>query len=339
MKKLILTLFLITAPLGAYAEKPPATVETAQATVQTWQPSTHITGVIRALNSTTITSEVSGKITKMNFQDGDFVKKGTVLYELNADILKAELKINNTNYQLSKQQYDRKKSLIKSNAISPAELDTAKAELDKNEAILAKTQAQLSQTVIKAPFSGQLGLAKAFEGDFITAGQKLVTLQKKDPVIIEMTIPEIFSSKIKKGLTVNIWSDTHEQQKFTGQVSSFDAEINEQNQSLKVKATIDNSNNLLIPGSFMSGEIHLSLPKKVLTIPQLSVQYEHEGPYVFQVKNDTATKTHIKVGPQIENDIIVLSGLSEGDHIIIEGHIKVSNGSQVNITNHQKGSA
>jgi len=339
MKKLLLTSILLITPYCIHAQSSPVMVETANVKMKTWQPSIKVTGVIRALNSTTITPEISGKITKMNFQEGDFVKKGTILYELNADILKAELKLNNTNYQLSKLQFERIKSLIKSNAVSQAELDTAKAELEKNEAMLTKTKAQLAQTMIKAPFNGKLGLAKAYEGDFINPGQKLVTLQNNNSVIFEMTIPEIFSRKIKNDLTVNVLPNTPITEKLAGKVSSFDTEIDQTNQSLLVKATVENPNGILMPGSFKNGEIYLSEPKKVLTIPQISVQFEQSGPYVYQVKNNKASKTQITLGPQLGNNVIIISGLNKGDQVVCEGQIKISDGSILTTQKNQKGSA
>jgi len=329
MKNFILFSFVILMSTNIYADTPPPTVDVVSVNQQQWQPAIQVTGIIKAIKSATITSEATGRITKMNFKDGDTVQKNSVIYELNADILKAQLKLNLASLTLSKLQYKRKAELAEQNAVSTAELDVAKATLQTDEAKVAQIKAQLDQKIIKAPFTGKLGFAKAYPGDYITAGQALVNLQMVNPMSMELTIPEIFSSKIKTNQDVTVWSDAYYGQKFQGKISAIDIEVNQLNQSIKAKATIPNPIKTLIPGSFMNAKINLASPKVVLTIPQICVQYENDGPYVYKVIDNKAVKTTITLGPPIQNDFIVLTGLNKSDKVVSEGQIKLTDNTEI----------
>ena len=227
----------------------------------------------------------------------------------------------------------RKNELIKINPISAAELDAAKAALQTDEAKAAQAKAALDQALIKAPFNGKVGFSTAGVGGYRNAGQEVVGLQMRDPMSLQLSIPEIYSNKIHVGQKATVWSDVYAGQHFQGKITELDVEINQKNQSIIAKTTIPNPNNILMPGSFMNAKILIEEEKPVLTIPQASVQYEKEGPYVYKTLSGKAHKTSIKLGSQLNNEIIVLSGLKENDQVVSEGHNKLSEGSAIIVSN------
>lgn len=332
MKKFLLVTLTFIFNVNALANTPPAFVEIIPVKKQFWQPSIQVTGIIQARNSAKITSEISGRINKKYFLDGNFVKKGETLYTLNSDVLKAQLQHDQANLKLSKSLYSRKKELIKINAISAAEIDAAKTAWQTDEAKVVQAKAALDHTLIKAPFSGKAGFSSVNVGDYINAGQVLVSLQSTDPMSLQLSIPEIYSNKIKAGKKVSVWSDVYNTQQFQGKISELDVEINQKNQSIIAKATIPNPNHTLTPGSFINANIFLEEQKPVLTIPQACIQYEKQGPYVYKIMDGKSHKTTIKTGAQWNNEIIVTSGLNENDEIVSEGQHKLVEGSTVIIS-------
>ncbi len=335
MKKFFFPVITLIISLNSFADIPPAFVEVTPVKKQLWQPSIQASGIIHASNSAKITSEISGRITKKNFQDGSVVKKGSVLFELNADVLKAQLQLDQANLKLSKLQFSRKNELIKINAISAAELDTAKTILQTDEAKVVQAKAALDKALIKAPFSGKVGFSGAGVGDYISAGQVLVNLQMTDLMSLQLSIPEVYSNKIRVGQKAVVWSDVYVGHQFQGKITEIDVEINQKNQSIIAKTTIPNPNNILMPGSFMNAKILIGEEKPILTIPQACIQYQKEGPYVYKSISGKAHKTSITLGSQLNNEIVVLSGLKETDHVVSEGHNKLSEGSPIIVANQQ----
>lgn len=310
----------------------PTHVEIIAVKKQPWQPSIQVTGVILSSKNAKISSEISGRIIKKNFQDGSIVKKGDILYILSSDTLKAQLQHDQANLKLSKSLYSRKKELIKINAISAAEIDAAKTAWQTDEAKVAQAKVSLEHTLIRAPFGGKVGFSSVNIGDYISPGQVLVSLQSLDPMSLQLSIPEIYSNKIKAGQPVSVWSDVENIQHFQGKISELDIEINQKNQSIIAKANILNPNYTLMPGSFINANIFLEEKKPVLIIPQACIQYDKQGPYVYKIIDGKSHKNTINTGSQWNNQIIVISGLNENDEIVSEGQHKLVEGSTVIIS-------
>lgn len=330
--KLIASLFLIfTTESPAQFSMPSPQVSTIITAYSTYQPSLDSTGTTQAAQGLTLQPETSGRISKIFFQSGDFVKEGTPLIELSNDILKAELALNQANLELSEHDYLRKKELAKKKVVSLSDLDTALATLKINQAQVASTKAKLDQTLIKAPFNGQLGLKMVSIGDFVTPATKLVNLQAVDPIYIDFSIPESNITRVAIGQDVLLTEQAHPDITFKGKIKAFESVMNQNAQSLTVRAEVSNANKALIPGTFMHVTVLTGQPQQVIRIPQTALLYDAAGNYVYRVINNKAVRTPVTTSIQTKQNIIISKGLTVGEEIITAGQLKLQNGAAVTV--------
>lgn len=283
------------------------------------------TGSLIAIPGIVVKPEISGRITKIYFKSGEKVSAGTPLVGINPDILKPQVMQMEAELSLEKLQFSRKMKLYQKHFISRSELDTAKTNLITDQEKVGQYKAELKQMTVVAPFSGTLGLSMVNLGDYITAGQGIVTLNQLSPLYIDFSVPEIYINEINKGQTVLIQSDIYFHQIFKGTIIALESEIDKSNRSLMVRAEILNNDEKLLPGTFSQVTILLGLPKKVVAVPQTAIIYSSKGNYVYKVQNGKAVKNAIIIGENDADDVIVNSGLEMNDKIIASGNLKVKN--------------
>lgn len=331
MKGILLASFLlvVSAHSNAQFSMPAPQVSTIITAYSTYQPSLQSTGTLQAAQGITLQPETSGRISKILFQSGDVVTEGTPLIELSNNILKAELALNQANLDLSEHDYLRKKELFGKKVVSKSELETALATLKINQARVAGTKAQLAQTLIKAPFSGQLGLKLISIGDFVTPATKLVNLQAVNPMSIDFSIPETNVTQLAVGQDVLLDDDAYPNRIFKGKIKALETLMNQNAQSLTVRAEIPNEDKTLIPGTFMHVTILTGKPQQVIRIPQTALLYDATGNYVYRVIKNKAVRTPVTTSIQTKHNIIISKGLTVGEEVITAGQLKLQNGSEV----------
>lgn len=328
-KKLSLAILLILILSGssiAMPEMPPTMVNTALARLENWQPEVEATGSLVAQQGVTLKSEIQGRVEKILFNSGDQVKAGTLLVQLNSDSIRAQLALNQANFNLAKAQYDRRSSLLDKKVVSQSEMDEAFATLKVNEALVQQAKAQLDKTQIRAPFSGRLGIRKIDLGDVMNSGDIIVNLETIDPIYIDFNLPVIYLSQLEKNQKVIVSSESYPNEEFQGYVSAAESKVDSNSQSLKVRAQISNKGGRLIPGTFMHVRLLVGKASQVLLVPQTAVLYSTEGPFVYKLMNGKAVKSPITVSKQTANSIVVSAGLSAGEKIITDGNSKLFDG-------------
>lgn len=328
----ILTLALTTVVFAAKAEETaPVAVNVVKASMATWQENINSTGTLVAALGVTVKPDISGRITEILFKSGMHVEKGTPLVQIFQGILQAELKENESDLKLKELTYTRFEDLFKKNAASQSQVDEAKANFSQAQAVVDKTKAQLSQTLIKAPFSGFLGIRKVNLGDYVSAGDALVNLEDTDPMFVDFTVPEIYSKKILKGQTILITSEAYGDKDFSGKIVAMDSLINPNTRMLEIRGMIPNKDNTLIPGSFVVTKIYIGEPKQLIKIPQTAIEYSQQSNYVYVVKEGKAIKTPVILGARGDKDIFIKSGLKVGDEVVFAGQQRLYNGAEVSI--------
>ncbi len=338
MRALIKTLTLSTTILVCTSSWAQFTMPTPKVNTITTQYSTrepHIVtnGTLQAVHGIVVKPEISGRVRKIFFNSGDFVKAGTPLLELNNDMMKADLDLNTANLTLSQVDYERKKALYPKHAIAKSELDAALANLKVNQARVNASKAQYAQSIVVAPFSGKLGLRQVSIGDQVTPASPIVNLQAIDPINIDFTIPESDILKVAVGRQVIVEDDAYPDTKFEGTVKAIESVINSNAQSLTVRAEIPNSKGVLLPGTFMRVTLSTGQPQQVISIPQTAIMHSVDGNYVYRVIDKKVSKVKVKTGVQHDQQVDITEGLKPGEQIVVAGQMKLNDGTAVEILN------
>lgn len=302
---------------------PPAFVETIKVQTSQKQETLTATGSLIAVPGIIIKPEIAGRVTKIFFQSGDEVTAGTPLIELYPDIIQAQLQQAQAELKLNQLNYERYAKLYKTHTISQADYDKSKADLDSSLAKVSQISANLSQTVIKAPFSGKLGINQINIGQYITSGDNIVSLEALDPIYVDFSLPETYLSKLALQQKINIKSDAFPGTEFSGKLVAIDPLIDKNTRGLKLRAEILNHDKKLLPGAFAEVSILVGNAENVIKIPQTAIIYDPNGNYVYKVIDSKVQKAIVKLGERDTSDIVILQGLNIGDEVVTAGQLKI----------------
>lgn len=326
----------LTTAKKAMPKMPPAFVEAVTVKPSSHQDQISATGSLVSIPGITVKPEISGRVTQIFFKSGDTVTAGSPLIQLNTDLIKAELAGAQAQARLHQTQFKRFTELHKTHDVSKAEFEKVQAEYNSARAEVERIQAHLRQANIVAPFAGKLGLSQVSIGDYINAGQNIVTLQSIDPLKVDFSIPESYLSKVAVGQTVLLHTDAYPEETFTGTVEAIESLINQSNRTLSIRANVPNKNGKLLPGTFVETTLQLAMQKQLIMIPQTAVVYTPEGNYVFKVVNHKAVKAAVVLGERDSDNIVIKSGIRINDVIVIAGQLKIQEGAQVVVTENKK---
>ena len=290
-----------------------------------------VTGSILANESVEITSEISGKITGIHFQEGQRVKKGELLVSLNDEELKAQLQKLQYNQKLYRDTEFRQRKLLEREAISQEEYERAVTVVKTNTADIQIVQAQLAKTKITAPFEGVIGLRMISLGAYITSNDVISTLYNIDPSKIEFSIPGKYSSMVSTDMPITFTTDGSAEV-FKGKVYALEPQIDIKTRTLKLKAISPNPDNHLLPGQFARIELVLQTLEKAIMVPTESVIPELEGHKVFLKKQGRVSSVEVEVGIRTEREVQILSGINEQDTVLTSGILQVRPGQSINIS-------
>ncbi len=298
-----------------------------------WQRTIITNGNLSAFTGTTLSATSSGRITKIFFQSGKMINQGQSLLQIYPNILQAQLAEAQATLKFNQITYNRTLSLEKNSYASKQLLDSEKANLDTSKYNVAKIQAQLKEYLIKAPFSGKIGLRLVNVGQYVAVGTPLVELQDLSNLRVEFDISSKYIPLINTNTVVQLSSNIYPNRKFNAKIYATSSSIDNNTRMLHVRAKLSNTNNLLLPGDFVQVSLKLQIPHKVLVIPANAVQYSENGTYVYTIdKNNNAKKVAIKIGAELPNNQIIVHGLQVSENIITEGQLKLDNGSAVQIS-------
>ena len=325
--------------------QPPQTVTTTIAKYDDWEPTLDAVGSLKALKGTDITPELAGIVAEIPFESDSEVKEGDLLVKLANEDDVAKLKSLQADADLARLNYDRSKKLVKSRAVSQAQLDTATATLKSALAQVAAQQALVDKKEIRAPFDGRVGIRLVDIGQYLTAGQKITTLQALDPIYVDFTLSQSNVSKISVGQAVAIKTDAYPGQTFTGKVIALDPKLDTATRNIAVRAELANPDHKLLPGMFASVKITTGAKEKKLTLPETAITYNPYGETVFLVekgKPDADGKTpliaqqkFVVTGTTRGDEVAITKGISEGDTVVASGQLKLKNGTPLIINNSQ----
>lgn len=307
----------------------PTLVDAEPVKVMQIQPEIQSVGTVHAMQGIMVKAETGGRITHVYFESGKYVEAGTPLIQIYSDTLKAELAANNANLKLSKAEFERQQTLFQKGVGSSSALDQARAKMEADKANVDRIQAELDQTLIKAPFSGRLGLRLVELGEYISPGTSIVNLQTLDPMRVDFSIPEIYLSKLGIDQKVIVKTRSYPDESFTGTVYAYDSVVDPNIRSISVRAKIPNASHKLIPGIFVQVSLLEKDPQNMITVPQSAIIFDEQGNYVYRIVDQHAIKTMVQLGPMAGDRVAIKKGLSEKDVVIFAGQQKIYDGSFV----------
>lgn len=285
-------------------------------------------GTANANEAVTVTAKVSNLVTAIRFEEGQQVKRGQVLVELDGAEVKAEQTAAQAALAESRSQYKRAQELRSTNALSQAELERLEATLLANEARLVTARAKVRDTVISAPFDGRVGLRRVSVGSYISQGSVITTLDDTRIIKLDFSVPENFMSVLREGLKVVARSVAYPDRTFEGEVTSIDSRVDPTTRSVVARAQIPNSQGLLKPGMFLT--VRLQQPREnVVMIPEQALVPEEGNQFVFVVNDAKAEKRRVDIGRRKPGQVEILAGLKPGERIVVEGTQLVKDGVSV----------
>jgi len=289
-------------------------------------------GTANANESVDVTAKVSNLVTAVRFAEGQQVPRGELLVELDGAQARAELAIAEAAVTESRSQYKRSRELYTTKALSEAQLDQIEAALKANEARVELAKARLADTMIRAPFSGRVGLRRVSPGSLVNPGTVITTLDDTATIKLDFTVPESYLSTLAPGLPITATSIAYPGRTFEGKVSSVDSRVDPSTRSVTVRALVPNPDNLLKPGMFMNVRLERGAADALL-VPEQALVPEQGDVFVFVLEGDTVEKRLIRTGQRRVGDVQVLQGLSAGDLVVTEGTQKLRDGVRVKIVN------
>jgi membrane fusion protein, multidrug efflux system len=291
-----------------------------------------ITGSIIANESAELRSETSGKVTQINFSEGEFVRKGKLLLAINDEELKAQLEKAKYNYKLNKDSEYRQRILLEKEAISQEEYENALNRLNTAEADINLFEAQIERTKVYAPFDGYIGLRLISEGAYITPNNLIASIYNLSPAKIEFSIPARYSTKVAAGKEIRFTVE-NDDRIHVGKVYAVEPQIDQNTRTLKIRALADNKRGILLPGQFVRVELIFETINNALLIPSQAIIQDMEGAKVYISKNKRAHVVNVVTGIRTPTDVEILSGLKHGDTLVTTGLLQIREGIELQYLN------
>lgn len=321
----------------------PQTVSTIVAASTSWQAQTQAIGSLRAVRGADLAAQASGVVDQIRFESGSEVAAGAVLLKLKPNDDPAKLAQLEAAAELAAQTYKRDQEQFAAQAVSQAVLDTDVSALKSARAQVAAQQALIDEKTVKAPFAGRLGIRQIDEGQYLTAGTAVVTLQALDPILIDFYVPQQALANIKVGQAATATVDTYPGVRFAGAVSSINSKVDLASRNVQVRASFANPDRRLLPGMYANVAIDSGDAINQITLPQAAITYNPYGDTVFVVQQSgidengkpksVVQQRFVQLGATRGDQVAVQSGIAAGDVVVTGGQLKLRNGAAVVVNN------
>jgi len=288
------------------------------------------TGTVRANEEVEIVSEIAGKVSSIHFEEGSRVTAGQLLLKIDDSELLAERQRALYRLQLAELDEARQKRLLEDGVIARESYDVALGELNVLKAELQLIEAQLLKTEIRAPFNGVIGLRWVSPGSYLSSQTQIASLNDLDPVKLDFTVPEKYSSLMKVGDLISFAVQGFDRL-FQGTVYAVEPSIDAATRSLRVRARCPNPDGVLVPGAFANVELVLRSVADALTVPSIAVIPELGGKKVFVYEDGVARARPVATGIRSDTEVQITSGLVAGDLVITTGLLQLQPGLEVEI--------
>jgi membrane fusion protein (multidrug efflux system) len=313
---------------GQGGSSPPVNVVTAVATRRQINVGIEAIGTAGANESVNISSKTSNIVTAIHFSDGQAVRTGQILVELDRAQASADLAAATADFVESQSQYNRSRDLVETQVVSKSQYEQLEGTMKANAGRVAAAQARLSDTYIKAPFSGHVGLRRVSLGTLISPGTVITTLDDVSSMKVDFAVPDLYVGELRPGQLVTAHSNAYPGRMFEGKVVSIDSRIDPATRAVIVRAEVPNRDSALKPGMFLT--VDLSKERRdALLVPEEALVPEQARQFVYVVEGAVVAKREVRLGRREPGSVEITEGIAAGDRVVIEGAIKLRDGAAV----------
>lgn len=317
---------------AAQAQAPkPAGLPVRAVPVEVGKVSDEVTAVgsLLAEESVIIRPEIDGRVTGLHFQEGHAVTAGARLVTIDNTEFEAQAAAIRSDFKTEEQRLVRMKELHQQNFISKDALDVQLGAVNRHAAQLAEAQSRVAKTVIRAPFSGTVGLRMISPGAYVKAGTDIVRLESIGTIKADFRIPELYMSKLGDNQEIAIRLDAYPGEEFRGRIYAVEPVVDEQTRTILMRARIPNKGNKLKPGMFVRVAVTLANRPNAIIVPEQAIWPQGQDNFVFRIVDGKAALTKIKIGNRQPGRVEIVQGLSATDTVVTEGQIKLRDGAPV----------
>ena len=327
---------------GKEGGPPVETVSTAAVVAEKWERSVESVGSLRAVQGADLSTESSGVIAKILFENGQEVKKGDLLVELDHETESANLRSAEAEADLARTVYERTKRLRVNNTVPQSDLDAAESQLRKTAALVEQLKATISKKQLTAPFSGRLGIREVNLGQFVDNGDKIVSLQSLDPIFVDFLLPQQLIAGLAVGQPLKLITDVYPGRSFDGKLTAINSEIDPVTRNIRLQGTLQNADGALRPGMFARVILTLGEAEEVVSVPATALISAPYGDSVFVLETETAEdgasrtvarQRFIRTGRARGDFVSVTQGVKPGETVVTAGAFKLRNGTPVEVNN------
>ncbi|NQW92775.1 MAG: efflux RND transporter periplasmic adaptor subunit [Polaromonas sp.] len=307
----------------------PPSVEVARVEAARLTDDTQAVGSLRSRRGVVLRPEVSGRISQLNFTDGQRVKQGQVLVQFDDQLPQAQVQQALAELSIAQANQKRNQELVAQNFISQRSLDESAANLQVARAKLSLAQATAARLKIVAPFDGIAGIRLVNVGDYLKDGADIVNIEDIDAIFVDFRLPERFQSKVKRGQTAMLDMDALPGRKFSAKIQAIDPLIDANGRSVGVRGCIDNRQSQLRPGMFARVNAVFGVRENAKVIPEEAIVPQGGKQFVIKLvksddsKTQTSQRVEVKLGLRSPGKVEVLEGLEIGDTVVVAGQQRV----------------
>ena len=317
---------------GGAGQAAPVVVETQAVSVRVLDDDVSAVGSLVSNESVVLRPEVSGRIEAIHFRDGEPVRRGEVLVELDAAVQRAELQQARANLTLAEADFSRTQDLFGRKFVSRSSLDDARAKLEVARAGVALAQARLARMQIRAPFDGVVGIRSVSPGDFVKDGDVLINLEDIATLKLDFRLPELYLDRVRPGQTLELSSDVLPGERFAATVEAIDPLVDAEGRAVRLRASLPNPDMRLRPGVFVRVRLILAERGEVAMVPEAAlVPAPGDVQFVYRVADGKVQRVNVRTGQRRDAMVEIVDGLQPGMVVVTAGQLKLRDGAEVKV--------
>ncbi len=310
-------------------------------------------GTVTAAATVTVRSRVDGQLMALHFDEGQWVKAGTLLaevdprpFEVASQQAKGQMVKDQATLANARQDLTRYRNLVKTSMVSRQQMDTQQSTVDEyagqiqvDQGAVASAELQLAYSRITAPIDGRVGLRQVDVGNYITSADTtgIVIITQSRPIDVVFTLPENDIPTVIKGqkngvLPAQAWDRTNKQKLTDGKLLSLDNQIDTATGTVKLKARFDNTDDSLFPNQFVNIRMKVDTLQNAVVVPPAAVQMNNDGHFVWVLNDDNQVSQHrVTTGMEDSRQVVITAGLEAGQRVVTDGIDRLTEGAKVEV--------